>query len=99
MTNADPFWMRLRALFEEKGIDPNTCLFDLWSEDTSMEEGWVVTSEGEVYGFDLTFGGGDIASQARNASLTRWNHLTHAKEKWYPREDVELALSMVRRPS
>lgn len=99
VTNADPFWMRLRALFEENGINPPTCLFDLWSEDTSMEEGWVVTSEGQVFGFDLTYGDGGISSQTQNAWLTRWEQLTDAKEKWYPRDDVELALTMVRRSS
>ena len=95
MTSSDLFWNRLRELFEEKGLDPSTCLFDSWSEDTDMEEGWVVTAEGRVFGFDLHFGGGDISSQHRNAYISRWEDMTDARDKWYPQNDVELALKML----
>lgn len=96
VSSFEPFWTRLRELFVEKGIDPAKCVFDIWTEDGDLEEGWVVTPDERVFGFDLRYGGGDLTSGTATATFTRWEELTAHPEDWYTKERVELALDIVR---
>ena len=96
VTSSESFWTRLRELLVERGVDPASCVLDFWTEDGGLEEGWVVTPDGRVFGFDLRYGGGDLTSQTETATFTRWEEITANREAWYTKERVELALEIVK---
>jgi hypothetical protein len=91
-----PVELRLRQLFVERGLDIHTSLFDYWSEDTSLLEGFVVTSSGRVYKWDFDFLDRDqLESSPDKGDLTKWREVTDEPSAWYPRRLVESVRSFV----
>jgi hypothetical protein len=92
----DPYWIRLRDLLRDKGLDPKELLIGSWPEDANLDEGWIVTTDARVYLFQLRHGArGDINRQLREATLERWEEITSQPDRWYPREEVEAALRTI----
>ncbi|MDQ1009501.1 hypothetical protein QFZ82_003986 [Streptomyces sp. V4I23] len=69
-------WSRLRELLRAQGLDPDrTIVVDLLQEGPDHEDGQVISEEGRVYRFTLSY---DQAAEhgARSARLDRWTDIT-----------------------
>lgn len=90
--SAEPFWIRLREVVCERGIDPDTSLLaDSFEDDVNFEFGVLVTRDRHViqYGFqhsDASF---------RDGKLTEWNDLSELWSSSPYRSKVSTALSML----
>jgi len=90
-TDTDPFWIRLREVVRERGIDPSTSLLVFSVEDDiNFEFGIIVTHDKRViqYGFSYT-------DSVADGQLTEWQDLT---ERWAAspyRSDVSTGLSLL----
>ncbi len=91
-----PLWARLRELLPERGVDPATAvLAECFEDDTMLEFGVVVTSEGEVYEFDFVYGRGDIKTQLSTGTIHNWErHTFDWRDRPY-RSSVGAALEIV----
>lgn len=91
-TSTEPFWIQLRAVMRERGIDPDTSLLaDSFEDDINFEFGVLVTRDRQViqYGFqysDASFSDG---------KLTEWNDLAELWSSSPYRSEVSTALSML----
>lgn len=92
----DPFWVRLRELLAEKGIDwRQAAIAQCFPDDAAMEFGIVVAADGEVYEFDFLHGRGDIATAMKSGVLSDWTRTT---DRWRDRpfrEDVNAAFALL----
>ena len=87
---------RLRQLFGERGLAAHTSLFDYWSEDTSLLEGFVVTSTGRVYKWDFDFLDRDqLESSPDKAISPSGGRSPMSRPRAYPRRLVESVRSFV----
>ena len=90
-TDTDPFWIRLREVVRERGVDPSTSLLVFTVEDDIyFEFGIIVTLDRRViqYGFSYT-------DSVADGKLTEWEDLS---ERWATspyRSDVSAGLSIL----
>ena len=92
----EPIDVRLRLLFIECGVDVDTSLFDYWSEDTSLLEGFIVTSAGNVFTWDLDFLNRErMESAPELGTVSRWREVTDEPSAWYPEEHVTAVRAFV----
>ncbi|MFE3500992.1 hypothetical protein ACFXPX_22545 [Kitasatospora sp. NPDC059146] len=77
LRNSDhDLWVRLRELLRGQGLDPEgTVVVDLLQESLGSEEGQVISAEGRVYRFSLTFDP-EREDGVRDARLGRWRDVT-----------------------
>lgn len=69
----EPFWLRLRTLLRDKGLDPSTLvLAESFPDDTDFEFGIIITPDRHVFQFGVSWFGDAI----ENAKLKEWNELT-----------------------
>ncbi len=91
-TSTDLFWIRLREVVRERGVDPDTSLLAVSFEDDEIFEfGILVNCDRSViqYGFrysDPSFSDG---------KLTEWNDLAERWSSTPHRSEISTALSML----
>lgn len=92
----DPFWVRLRDLLAEQGLDwRKAAMAQCFPDDGALEFGIVVAADGEVYEFDFTHGRGDITTAMKSGVLSDWRRTT---DRWRDRpfrEDVVDAFELL----
>ena len=77
-------------------MDVDTTFFDYWPEDTSLLEGFVVTSTGSVYTWDFDFLDRERLESAPNeGTISRWREVTDEPSAWYLEEDVGMTRAFV----
>ena len=91
----DPFWTRLRAVVQERGVDPLTsALATCFPDDSSLEFGIVVTPDGDVFEFEFEYlATGNVAS----GTLARWDRMTDRWKDRPFRAEVEAAFELLAR--
>ena len=91
-TGTDGFWVRLREVVRERGIDPNTSLLvDSVEDDINFEFGIIVTRDRRVIQFGFRY----TDPSCIDGKLTEWKDLT---EHWAAspyRSEVSIGLSML----
>lgn len=90
--STEPFWIRLREVVRERGIDPDTSLLaDSFEDDVNFEFGILVTRDRHViqYGFQY------FDPSFRDGKLTEWNDLAELWSSSPYRSEVSIALSML----
>lgn len=88
----EPMYVRLRHLMVERGVDVDTSLFDYWSEDTALLEGFAVTAIGEVYKWDFDFLDRErLEAAPERGTFSNWRQVTDEPSEWYPGEIVQKA--------
>jgi hypothetical protein len=93
LRSGDPYWQPIADRLAERGLDPHTIfLADLWPEDVAMEEGVLVTVEGDVFGFDFSW----LHTSRHEGSITDWRDLTSCwRIDAYPSAAVAAALQIM----
>jgi hypothetical protein len=90
-TDTDPFWIRLREVVRERGIEPSTSLLVFSVEDDiNFEFGVIVTHDRRVIQFGFRY-----TESVADGKLTEWKDLT---ERWATspyRSDVSTGLSLL----
>lgn len=99
-TDDDPFWVRLRELVTQRGIDPQQAALAIsFPDDSNLEFGILVTPDLDVYEFDFVYGLGDIKTSIRTGTLAAWNRTTDRWRERPFRADVEAAMAIIDRES
>jgi hypothetical protein len=94
LLSGDPYWQPIANQLRAHGLDPETTILaDLWPEDSSMEEGVVVTLDGRVFSFQY-----DWLNRSRHQGTFRdwsWEELTSCwRVDAYPCAAVAIALQI-----
>jgi hypothetical protein len=91
-TSTDGFWVRLREVVRERGIDPSTSLLvDSVEDDINFEFGIIVTRDRRVIQFGFRY----TDPSCIDGKLTEWKDLA---ERWATspyRSEVSIGLSML----
>jgi len=95
-TGTDPLWIRLRQLFEQRGIDPATCMLaaSLSGEaafSSPYEYGVLVTPDCRVFQYGLDLGDDDMKS----VLLSEWKDITDFYADTGYEDNVTTALAML----
>jgi hypothetical protein len=96
LRSGDPYWKPIADRLSDRGIDVHTIILaDLWPEDVAMEEGVLVTTDGDVFGFDYSW----LHATRNEGTFTDWHDLTSSwRIAAYPSESVAAALQIVGEP-
>jgi len=90
-TDTDPFWIRLREVVRERGVDPSTSLLvDSVEDDINFEFGIIVTQDRRVIQFGFRY-----TDSVADGKLAEWQDLT---ERWAAspyRSEVSVGLSLI----
>lgn len=91
-TSTGPFWILLRKVTRERGINPDTSLLaDSFEDDVNFEFGILVTHDRHV----IQYGVQCSDPSFKDGKLTEWNDLTDRWSSSPYRCEVFTALSMV----
>jgi hypothetical protein len=93
LRSGDPDWQPIANRLAERGLDAHTVLLaDLWPEDSAMEEGVLVTADGDVFGFDFSW----LHTTRDAGTFTDWRDLTSSwRIDAYPSAAVAAALQIL----
>ena len=90
-TDSDSFWVRLRQLLSEKGVNPELAFLAYsYEEDYQFDYGIVVSHDGRVfqYGFDF------LLKDVSEGIFTEWNDMTNQYQRSPYVKEIEIALHM-----
>lgn len=90
-TSSESFWVRIRRLLSEKGINPESAFIAFsYEEDYQFDYGIIVSTERGVfqYGFDF------LLKDVSEGLFTEWNELTSSYQKSPHVKKIEIALHM-----
>lgn len=91
-TGTEPFWILLRKLVDERGIDPNTSLLAVSSEDNmNFKFGILVTHGRRV----IQFGVQCSDSSSKEGEMTQWEELTGIWSPLRYGHEISTALSVL----
>jgi hypothetical protein len=89
-TSTDPFWILLRRLVRERGIDPDTSLLaDSFEDDVNFEFGILVTDDRRVIQYGVRYSDPSF----KDGKLTEWKDITELWSSSPYRREVSDALS------
>ena len=92
-TDSDSFWVRLRHLLSEKGVNPESALLAYsYEEDYQFDYGIVVSHDGRVFQYGFDFLHKDISEGV----FTEWNDITNQYQRSPYAKEIEIALHMAR---
>jgi hypothetical protein len=87
----DPFWIRLREVVRERGVDPSTSLLvDSFEDDINYEFGIIVTPDRRVIQFGFRY-----TDSVADGKLTEWKDLTECWATSPYRSEVSAGLSLI----
>ena len=73
-TSELPFWVRLRALVRERGVNPDTSLLPVtFEDDVDFEFGIIVTHDRRIIQYGVRFS----EASPSDAVLTEWNEFSY----------------------
>jgi hypothetical protein len=91
-TSAEPFWVRLRQVMKEQGVEPATSMLaESFEDDVNFEFGILITCERRViqYGFRYS------EPSFSDGKLTEWNDVTERKDSIPHQSQVATAFSII----
>lgn len=92
-TDSASFWVRLRQLLSERGVNPELAFLAYsYEEDYQFDYGIVVSPDGHVfqYGFDF------LLKDVSEGVFAEWNDMTNQYQRSPYAKEIEIALNMAR---
>jgi hypothetical protein len=90
------FWIRLRQLLAEKGIDPEvSVLAQIFQDDMYQEFGIILLPERKVFEFVVQYEPGDAEHEGAGTYIREWDETTESWQDRPFREEVWTALNLI----
>lgn len=90
-TSTDPFWVCLREVVRERGVDPGkSLLVDSVEDDINFEFGIIVTQDRRVIQFGFLY-----TDSVADGKLAEWQDLTERWESSPYRSEISAGLSLL----
>ena len=91
-TGTEGFWVRLREVIRERGVDPNkSLLVDSVEDDINFEFGIIITHDRRVIQFGFRYSD----PSCMDGKLTEWKDLTESWTTSPYRSEVSTGLSII----
>ena len=94
--SGDRLFQRLRALLDERDVDPRAAVSaDLFPDDTDQELDVVVTADRRLIQFVVHYGRGDLKAQAAGAVMGAWRDITSGWEATAHAPNIRIVLRLL----